>query len=57
MIRASLARSTKLRRKRAQEALADLEWLLGDDYAMGVLLDGTVFLRNLRDALEWLAVS
>ena len=52
-----MVRSTWLRRKRAQEAPADLEWLLGDDYAMGALLDGTAFLRNLRDALEWLALS
>lgn len=55
MLRASFTRSTWLRRKRAQEALGDLERLMGDDYSVGFILEGTAFLKNFRDALEWLA--
>ena len=54
MIRASFTRSTWLRRKRAQEAFSDLERLMGDDYSVGFVLEGTAFLKNFRDALEWL---
>ena len=55
MIRASVTRSTWLRRKCAQETLGDLDRLIGDDYSVGFILEGTAFLKNFRDALEWLA--
>ena len=28
---------------------------MGDDYSVGFILEGTAFLKNFRDALEWLA--
>jgi hypothetical protein len=55
MIRASVTRSTWLRRKRALEALEGLEGLMESDYTVGTLLEGTAFLLNLRNSLEWLA--